>query len=73
MKNYQNLDKVDLVTGNRYEAVIVAAKRARQINADRIAKLELMPEDDTIDIDLRKVTTRALEELMDGKIEFEHK
>ena len=68
-----DIDKIDKVTGNRYEAVIVAAKRARQINAERIAKLELMPEDDSIDIDLRKVTTRALEELITGKIEFERK
>jgi len=69
----QDIDKIDKIVGNRYEAVIIAAKRARQINADRIAKLELMPEDDTIDIDLRKVTTRALEELIEGMINFERK
>jgi len=69
----QKMDEVDKVVGNRYAAVIVAAKRARQINADRIAKLELMPEDDSIDIDPRKVTTRAIEELVDGKIKFDRK
>ncbi len=68
---YQKLDKVDEVTKNRYAAVIVAAKRARQINADRMAKLELMPEDDSVDIDPRKVTTRAIQELLEGKVKVE--
>jgi DNA-directed RNA polymerase omega subunit len=68
---YQKLDKVDEVTKNRYAAVILAAKRARQINADRMAKLELMPEDDSVDIDPRKVTSRAIEELLEGKVKVE--
>jgi DNA-directed RNA polymerase omega subunit len=68
---YQKLDKVDEVTKNRYAAVIIAAKRARQINADRMAKLELMPEDDSVDIDPRKVTSRAIEELLEGKVKVE--
>jgi len=68
---YERLDEVDGVVGNRYEAVIIAARRARQINADRLAKLELMPENQDIDIDPRKVTTRAIEELIQGKIKFE--
>jgi DNA-directed RNA polymerase omega subunit len=68
---YEKLDKVDEVVRNRYEAVIIAAKRARQINADRLAKLELMPENEEIDLDPRKVTTRAIEELIKGKIKFE--
>lgn len=68
---YQKLDKVDEVAKNRYAAVILAAKRARQINADRMAKLELMPEDDSVDIDPRKVTSRAIEELLEGKVKVE--
>ncbi|HDS01524.1 MAG TPA: DNA-directed RNA polymerase subunit omega [candidate division Zixibacteria bacterium] len=64
------LDELDKVIKNRYAAVIVAAKRARRINAERVAKLELMPENDEIDIDPRKVTTRAIEELIDGKIKI---
>jgi len=68
---YEKLDKVDGVVSNRYEAVIITAKRARQINADRLAKLELMPENEEIDLDPRKVTTRAIEELIKGKIKFE--
>ena len=68
---YQKLDKVDEVTKNRYAAVIIAAKRARQINADRMAKLELMPEDDSVDIDPRKVTTRAIQEVLEGKVKVE--
>jgi DNA-directed RNA polymerase omega subunit len=65
------LDEIDKVISNRYAAVIAAAKRARQINAERVAKLELMPENDEIDIDPRKVTTRAIEELIDGKTKIE--
>jgi DNA-directed RNA polymerase omega subunit len=65
------LDEVDKVIKNRYAAVIVAAKRARHINAERISKLELMPENEEIDIDPRKVTTRAIEELIEGKLKIE--
>jgi len=68
---YQKLDKLDASIKNRYAAVIIAAKRARVINADRMAKLELMPESDTVDIDPRKVTTQALQELLEGKIKVE--
>ncbi|MBD3380956.1 MAG: DNA-directed RNA polymerase subunit omega [candidate division Zixibacteria bacterium] len=70
--SYQKLDRLDEKIGNRYEAAIIAAKRARQINADRLAKLELMPEDADIDRSPRKVTAIALEELMEGKLKIEH-
>jgi len=65
------LEKVKQHSTNVYEAVLVAAKRARQLNEERLAKLELMPEDDSIDIDTRKVTEIALKELSDGKIKVE--
>ncbi len=64
-----DLDKIKKHTTNVYEAVIVAAKRSRQLNEERIAKLEMMPEDDSIEVDLRKVTKVALKELAEGKIE----
>lgn len=66
-----DLDKIKKHTTNVYEAVIVAAKRSRQLNEERIAKLEMMPEDDSIEVDLRKVTKVALKELAEGKIETE--
>ena len=65
------LENVKKHASNVYEAVLVASKRARQLNEERLAKLELMPEDDSIDIDTRKVTEIALKELSDGKIKTE--
>mgnify|MGYP001072948285 CR=1 FL=1 len=64
------IDKMEDLTRNRYEAVILASKRARQINAERLAQLEMMIEDADIVIDYRKVTTIALEELVGGKVKL---
>ena len=64
------LDKLHKVSTNRYQAVLMAAKRARQINADRLARLEMMAEDSDIDIDYRKVTSIALDELLRDKIKL---
>ena len=63
------LEKVTENSTNVYEAVIIAAKKARKLNEERLAKLELMPEDESIVIDTRKVTEVALKELSEGKIE----
>jgi DNA-directed RNA polymerase omega subunit len=70
---YQPLDSLDEITKNRYEAVLVAARRARQLNAIRLAKLEMLsPENaDQIDIDSRKVTAIALKDCLEGKVKFE--
>ncbi|MBU1317666.1 MAG: DNA-directed RNA polymerase subunit omega [candidate division Zixibacteria bacterium] len=65
------MENVRKHTTNVYEAVLVASKRARQLNEERLAKLELMPEDESIDIDTRKVTEIALKELSDGLIKTE--
>jgi DNA-directed RNA polymerase omega subunit len=62
------INKLEGITRNRYEAVLMASKRARQINAERLAQLEMMIEDADIKIDYRKVTTIALEELISGKV-----
>ena len=53
---------------NRYEAVLLASKRARMINADRLAKMEMMADDSEIPIDYRKVASIALEDLLEGKV-----
>jgi DNA-directed RNA polymerase subunit K/omega len=73
MKHKQNwtVEKVKGNASNVYEAVIIAAKKARRLNEERQTKLELMPEDDSITIDTRKVTEIALEELSSGEIEVE--
>lgn len=65
-----NLDKV---AGNPYEAVIVAAKRARSINTTRLQQMEMMTEDSEEAIDYRKVTTQAIEDLLRQKITYHFK
>ncbi len=58
---------------NRYEAVLVAAKLARKINALRQAAKEQLAPEEMTDMDLRKVTTVALEELDSGKVKYDRK
>ena len=64
--SFEDLDKV---TRNRYEAVLIAAQRARQVNALRLAQLERMSEEN-VTIDGRKVTSLALRDLAAGKVKF---
>jgi DNA-directed RNA polymerase omega subunit len=64
-----SLEEIDKLTRNRYEAVLIAAQRARQINSLRLALLERMTEED-VSIDARKVTTIALRDIIDGNIEL---
>lgn len=65
-----NLDKV---TTNPYEAVLVAARRARSINMMRLQQMEMMTEDSEEAIDYRKVTTQAIEDLLKQKIKYHYK
>lgn len=65
------LDKLDDITLNHYVAVLAAAKRARQINAKRLAMLEKLTENSKVEIDYRKVTSIALEDMLTGKVKFE--
>ncbi|MEW5923231.1 MAG: DNA-directed RNA polymerase subunit omega [Candidatus Zixiibacteriota bacterium] len=62
-------EDVDKVTRNRYEAVLIAAQRARHINSMRLAQLERMAEED-ITIDGRKVTSIAIQDLAAGKVKY---
>ncbi len=64
----EDIDKVGL---NRYEAVIVAAKHARRLNAKRLKALELMEENPEVELDSRKISMVALQELVEGKVKFE--
>ena len=64
-----NFDEVDKLTRNRYEAVLIAAQRARHINSHRLQLLERMAEE-AVEIDGRKVTSIAMQDLSDGKIKF---
>lgn len=66
------LDLMEDVSPNRYEQVLIAAQRARQLNAVRLAKLEMLSQEnaDKVDIDGRKVTAAALQDCMEGKVTF---
>ena len=55
---------------NDYERVILAAKLARKINISRIAAREQLPPEEISQIDRRKVTTVALEDLESGKVQI---
>jgi len=65
--------KLDDIVPNEYEAVLVAAKLARKINALRLAAKEQLPAEEFNKMDQRKVTSLALEELASGKVRFERK
>ncbi|MCM2271430.1 MAG: DNA-directed RNA polymerase subunit omega [candidate division Zixibacteria bacterium] len=74
MQQLVNVEHVDKVTQNRYEAVIVAAQHARHLNALRLAKLKRLNEEDTgSDIESRKMTMVALRNLIEGRVKFERK
>ncbi len=64
------LEPLDEITKTRYEAVLVAAARARQLNSEKIAAEE-RGDEDMVRLKKLKVTSHALNELLDGKIEFE--
>jgi DNA-directed RNA polymerase omega subunit len=68
---FKNLERLDKATRNRYEAVIVAAQHARHLNNKRLAKLQQIDEGNyEVDIEARKITAVALNELMEGKVQF---
>lgn len=66
------LDELEELTPNRYEAVLIASQRARQLNSVRLAKLEMLTKEnaDKIEIDGRKVTAIALRDCIEGKVKF---
>ena len=68
-----NIEDIDRVTSNRYEAVIVSAQQARHLNAVRLAKLARLGETENtaIDIESRKITIVSLRDLTEGKVKFE--
>ena len=55
---------------NLYEAVIVASQHARILNANRLAQLERLGEDPSVDLETRKITAVALKDVLDGKVKF---
>ncbi len=55
---------------NLYEAVIVASQHARILNTKRLAQLELLGEDPSVDLETRKITAVALKDVLDGRVKF---
>ena len=54
---------------NRYEAVLIASARARQLNAKKMALEERGLEEEVLALKRLKMTSNALGELLDGKIQ----
>ena len=70
--NYNYADKLETITENRYEMVLVASKHARYLNAKRLAKLARLQEEAVeVDIEARKMTMVALKEVLEGKVNFQ--
>lgn len=55
---------------NLYEKVIIASKLARKINDLRTIARDQLAEEELEDVDPRKVTTIALDEIDSGKVKF---
>jgi DNA-directed RNA polymerase subunit K/omega len=65
-------DDIRKVCRTNYEAVLIAAKYARKLNADRIAQQqsEDFEEEEEQENPRYKVASQALYDLVDGKIKF---
>ena len=79
-----SLRKVEEKANNIYEAVVVMAKRARQINQERFED-QIMEESEELELDVldelpdikpedyeekEKVTTKAMDEFLEGKVHW---
>lgn len=68
-RKLRSLKPLDDQAKNRYEAVLIAAARARQLNSKKIALEERGLEDEVSELKRLKMTTYALDEVLDGKIQ----
>ena len=59
------LEELDKICRNRYAAVLIASKKARNLNLQRLAE-EVEPDRKN------KVTVQAINELLNGKIKYEY-
>ncbi len=64
-------EQIDKITRNRYEAVIIAAQHARILNTRRLKQVAQLEEGAKVDIDGRKITGIALQDMVDGKVKFQ--
>jgi len=67
-RKLRSLKGLDDAAKNRYEAVLIAAARARQLNSKKVALEERGMEDEVAELKRLKMTTFALDEVLDGKI-----
>ncbi len=66
-----SLERICEFAKNRYEGVLIAAARARQLNAKKIA-MEERGMEEALELKRLKLTTFAMTELVEGKIKVEH-
>ena len=59
------LEELDKICRNRYAAVLIASKKARNLNLQRLTE-EVEPDRKN------KVTVQAINELLNGKIKYEY-
>lgn len=59
------LEELDKICRNRYAAVLIASKKARNLNLQRLTE-EVEPDR------RNKVTVQAINELLNGKIKYEY-
>ncbi|OGC90985.1 MAG: DNA-directed RNA polymerase subunit omega [candidate division Zixibacteria bacterium RBG_16_53_22] len=71
MENSQK--PLEEVVPNEYEAVLVAARLARKINAERQAVKEQTAPEEFNKMEQRKVTSVALDQLKSGKVKFDRR
>lgn len=68
-----NRKTLEEIVPNEYEAVLVASRLARRINAARQAAKEQTAPEEFNKMDQRKVTTMALDQIKGGRVKFEHR
>jgi len=64
-------ERLDKMCENRYEAVLLVAKHARRLNLDRLREKSQEGEAPPVEKKSLKVTTQALKDVLEGKVEFE--
>ena len=70
MRRMMNSQDLDIITENRYEAVIVTSRRARHLNSKRLATMARMENDPDIEIETRKITGIAMKDFVEGKVNY---
>jgi len=69
MKEPKDLSKITKYARNSYEAVIMASKRARILNRQRLKENEMAAAEPNPGGGMHRVAEEALDELLHGKIE----